>query len=165
MVRLRRRPARLPPCQVGPGSPDHLVPSLHLAVPVRFFHFVPAKSFQAKPSLSSPSMLDLHCLAFTELNSCSSALAILSLPCCPTNSCCVADHVARVARDHKAAGVPLACSQGQLLFVELCHGGRRGPAGLYLHGHERRSVDGSLRGESVQRGQSPQGPASPPAGP
>ena len=50
------------------------VPSLHRVVPVKFFHFVPAKSSEAKPSLRSPFMSGrLHCLASTESNSCSSS--------------------------------------------------------------------------------------------
>ena len=71
-----------------------IMPSLHLAVPVRFFHFVPAKS--CKASLRSSFMSGrLYSLASTESNSCSSSaigLAHLRLsPCCPTNSqssCC-----------------------------------------------------------------------------
>ena len=43
-------------------------------MPVRFFHFVPAKSFEAKPSLRSSFMSGrLYCLASTESNSCSSS--------------------------------------------------------------------------------------------
>ena len=50
------------------------VPSLHRVVPVKFFHFVPAKSSEAKPSLRSPFMSGrLYCLASTESNSCSSS--------------------------------------------------------------------------------------------
>ena len=85
------------------------VPSLHLAVPVRFFHFVPAKSFDAKPSLRSSFMSGrLYCLASTESNSCWSlprGLGHLRLhPAVrQIREACVADHVARVARDHKAA--------------------------------------------------------------
>ena len=44
----------------------HSVPSLHRVVPVKFFHFVPAKSSEAKPSLRSPFMSGrLYCLAST----------------------------------------------------------------------------------------------------
>ena len=47
------------------------MPSLHRAVPVKFFHFVPAKSLEAKPSLRSPFMSGrLYCLASTESKSC-----------------------------------------------------------------------------------------------
>ena len=50
------------------------MPSLHRAVPVKFFHFAPEKSFEAKPSLRSPFMLGrLYCLAFTESKSSSSS--------------------------------------------------------------------------------------------
>ena len=50
------------------------MPSLHRVVPVKFFHFVPAKSSEAKPSLRSPFMSGrLYCLASTESNSCSSS--------------------------------------------------------------------------------------------
>ena len=62
------------------------MPSLHLAVPVRFFHFVPAKSSEAKPSLRSSFMSGrLYCLASTESNSCwssatsASAISVFTL--------------------------------------------------------------------------------------
>ena len=43
-------------------------------VPVKFFHFVPAKSSEAKPSLRSPFMSGrLYCLASTESKSCRSS--------------------------------------------------------------------------------------------
>ena len=43
-------------------------------VPVKFFHFVPAKSSEAKPSLRSPFMSGrLYCLASTESKSCKSS--------------------------------------------------------------------------------------------
>ena len=50
------------------------MPSLHRVVPVKFFHFVPAKSSEAKPSLRSPFMSGrLYCLASTESKSCRSS--------------------------------------------------------------------------------------------
>ena len=99
-------PARLPPC-----------PSLHRAVPVKFFHLVPAKSPKAEPSLRSPFMSGrLYCLASTESKSClSSATSASAIPAVrQIREARVADHVARVARDHEAARVPLVRGQGQL---------------------------------------------------
>ena len=96
------------------------MPSLHLAVPVRFFHFVPVKSFDAKPSLRSSFMSGrLYCLASTESKSCWSSATSASTISVFTlvrqiREARVADHVARVARDHEAAGVPLVRGQGQL---------------------------------------------------
>ena len=55
------------------------VPSLHRVVPVKFFHFVPAKSSEAKPSLRSSFMSGrLYCLASTESKSCWSSAASAS---------------------------------------------------------------------------------------
>ena len=76
------------------------MPSLHRVVPVKFFHFVPAKSSEAKPSLRSPFMSGrLYCLASTESKSCRSA-ATLALAIYPAvgqvREARVADHVARV---------------------------------------------------------------------
>ena len=89
---------------------------LHLAVPVRFFHFVPAKSFEAKPSLRSSFMSGrLYCLASTGVEQvvelCHVGLGHLRLhPAVrQIREACVADHVARLACDHEAAGVLLWC--------------------------------------------------------
>ena len=61
---------------------DHLGP-VAPPVPVRFFHFAPAKSLEAKPSLRSPFMSGrLYCLASTESKSCWSS----ATSGCPTNS-------------------------------------------------------------------------------
>ena len=50
------------------------MPLLHRVVPVKFFHFVPAKLSEAKPSLRSPFMSGrLYCLASTESKSCRSS--------------------------------------------------------------------------------------------
>ena len=50
------------------------MPSLQCVVPVKFFHFVPAKSSEAKPSLRFPFMSGrLYCLTSTESKSCSSS--------------------------------------------------------------------------------------------
>ena len=94
-------PAR-PPRPAGPGSP------CHRAAPVKFFHFVPAKLFEAKPSLRSMSGR-LCCLLhgveeLLELRH----VGLRNLRLHP------ADHVARVACNHQAAGVPLVRGQGQL---------------------------------------------------
>ena len=51
----------------------------------------------------------LYCLASTESKSCRSSAAVRQV-----REARVADHVARVARDHEAAGVPLVRGQGQL---------------------------------------------------
>ena len=93
------------------------MPSLH-RVPVKFFHFVPAKSSEAKPSLRSPvHVRALVLLVFQELlELCHVGLGNLRLhPAVgQVREARVADHVARVARDHEAAGVPLVRGQGQL---------------------------------------------------
>ena len=53
------------------------VPSLHRVVPVKFFHFVPAKLSEAKPSLRSPFMSGrLYCLSRRAASSATSASAI-----------------------------------------------------------------------------------------
>ena len=95
------------------------VPSLHRVVPVKFFHFVPAKSSEAKPSLRSPFMSGrLYCLASTESKSCrssaTSASAISVFTLLSDKSVKLVLQIARVARDHKAAWVPLVRGQGQL---------------------------------------------------
>ena len=60
----------------------------------------------------------LYCLASTESKSClssaTSASAISVFTRLSDREARVADHVARVARDHEAAGVPLVRGQGQL---------------------------------------------------
>ena len=55
-------------------------------MPVRFFHFAPVKSFDAKPSLRSSFMSGrLYCLASTESKSCwssatsASAISVFTL--------------------------------------------------------------------------------------
>ena len=60
--------------------------SLHRVAPVKFFHFVPAKSSEAKPSLRSSFMSGrLYCLASTESKSCwssatsASAISVFTL--------------------------------------------------------------------------------------
>ena len=53
---------------------DHLRAVAPLRGPVKFFHFVPAKSSEAKPSLRSSFMSGrLYCLASTESKSCRSS--------------------------------------------------------------------------------------------
>ena len=80
------------------------------------FHFVPAKSSKAKPSLRSPFMSGrLYCLASTESKS---HVGLGNLRLHPAvgqvREARVADHVARVACNHQAAGVPLVRGQGHL---------------------------------------------------
>ena len=96
------------------------VPSLHRVVPVKFFRFVPAKSSEAKPSLRFPvHVRALVLLLASTSKSCrssatsASAISVFTL-LSDKSVKLVADHVARVARDQEAAGVPLVRGQGQL---------------------------------------------------
>ena len=68
------------------------------------------------PAKSSNMSRRLRCLASTtESKSCSSSPAsALAIPVLTRLSACVADHVARVAGYHQAAGVPLVRGEGQL---------------------------------------------------
>ena len=84
-------------------------PSLHRVVPVKFFRSRPRRSPASGPR-SCPGV----CLHGVEelLELCHVGLGNLRLH--QVREARVADHVARVARDHEAAGVPLVRGQGQL---------------------------------------------------
>ena len=96
------------------------MPSLHRAVPVKFFHFVPAKSSEAKfAQPQGPRSCPGACAAWPS-KSCwssatsASAISVFTRLFRQIREARVADHVARVARDHEAAGIPLVRGQGQL---------------------------------------------------